>query len=291
MDRPFFYFNVREASRINTAQNNLFKRILGIPQSAANESIFLFTGLIPLYSQIEQSCLLLIGQLINLSTDRFERRTLLRAAVTSVPLTKRWNNILQKHHLPDLLSLLEHPIPYQSWKAQIKNSVLKETRLAAQNAIATKSTLALWKDLTQLPSPNRIFPVGLPPHLRRAQIARAQLLTQTYPLKKRLLKIGKSSNALCPLCLKEEEDVFHFVASCDNLQPHRTKFIGNLNQAFPDPGISSTLDQDNPQAFTSLVLFPDPTLSRSASSTSTLIALRFILQIHLSRAAITTCIS
>ena len=70
-------FNTHESARINTAQSHLFKRIVGIPQTAANETVFLLTGLIPLYSQIELNCLLLIGQLAFLPAERFEKRTLL----------------------------------------------------------------------------------------------------------------------------------------------------------------------------------------------------------------------
>ena len=87
---PVHIFTTHEAAQINTAQYALFKRILGIPQSAANEAVFLLTGLIPLFSQIEQNCLLLIGQLANLPAERFGKRTLLQASVISVPLTKYW---------------------------------------------------------------------------------------------------------------------------------------------------------------------------------------------------------
>ena len=269
-----------EAARLNTSQNNIFKKILGLPQSTANEAIYLLTGLLPLQAQHELNSLLLIGQLITLPEVRFEKRTLLHATTLSTPLTKAWNKILSKHNLPDLTSILTNPTPYINWKRQVKKAVQETTIRQVQHAITSKSTLSLWKHLHQLPSPASIFLLCLAPHLRKAQIARCQLLTQTYPTQKCLLKIGKTQSAACLLCKEEEEDVVHFVSSCKHLLPYRASFIGKANQQFPGLGISPSLDQDNPLAFAHLILLPNTDLTTSLSNSFTILSLHYILHIH-----------
>ena len=280
-------FNCHETAQINTCQSNLFKKILGIPQSAANEAVFLLTGgLIPLYTQIEQRCLLLLGQLAALPQDSFEKRTLLHATSSAVPLIKTWNKILNKYNLPDTCSLIEHPMQYHKWKSLVKKSIMESTLGAVSEAIITKSSLSLWKDLDPLPPPILLFPMGLAPHLRKAQIARAQLLTNTYLLQTRLLKIRKSQHATCPLCHKEDEDVRHFVALCNTLHAHRCTFIRNIVKRFPGLGIHTNMDRDDPEAFIKLVLLPNPDLIQQDSNILTTIALQYILKIHTLRAAL-----
>ena len=273
-----------EAARLNTSQNNIFKKILGLPQSTANDAVYLLVGLLPLPAQHELNSLLLIGQLTTLPQVRFEKRTLIHATTSSTPLTKAWNKILTKHSLPDLTSLLMNPIPYMSWKRQVNKAVQETTIRQVQHSIRTKSTLSLWKHLDQLPSPASIFPLCLAPHLRKAQIARCQLLTQTYPTQKRLLKIGKTQNATCPLC-KEEEDVVHFISSCNYLLPKRASFIAKANQQLPQLAIPPTFDQENPLEFARLILLPNTDLATSSSNSFTTLSLYYILQIHTLRAS------
>ena len=279
---PVINLTSHEAARLNVSQNTLFKKILGLPRSAANESVFLLTGLIPLLTQLEQNCLLLIGQLTSLPHHRFEKRTLLHASITPVPLSKAWDKLLSKYNLPDIISLIDRPPSYSSWKSLIKKTIHQATINNVNESISTKKTLSFWKDLTCLPSPSLIFPVGLPPHLRKAQLARTQLLTQTYPVQSRLAKIGRATSTLCPLCKLEDEDAVHFISSCPYLQPQRSSFISRAILKFPELDIKT-----EPLAFTKLILLPNPNLPRCDSDTLTSLSLNFILQIHTLRASIT----
>ncbi|XP_041467284.1 uncharacterized protein LOC121417614 [Lytechinus variegatus] len=104
--------------RLDQAQQQLFKQILGIPKTAADESVL--TGLIPLSTQVDQEKLLLIGQLLNLPHDRFEYRTFLHALSSQTTSIKAWQDTLSRYKLPDLHSLILQPVPYSQWKKLVK---------------------------------------------------------------------------------------------------------------------------------------------------------------------------
>ncbi|XP_063953897.1 uncharacterized protein LOC135153720 [Lytechinus pictus] len=274
-----------QANRINIAQNQLFKKILGIPQSAANESVFLLTGITPLMSQVELDSLLIIGQLTSLSEDRFEKRAFVHASIRGVPLVKSWNLLLFKYNLPTLLCLIEHPIPYHKWKAICRKSIYSKVLQDTTNAIASKSSLSFWKDIDSLPPSSLLFPEGLAPHLRKAQIIRAQLLTQTYPTQKRLSKIGKSQTASCLLCKDGDEDTLHLISSCSHLHSQRVAFMANANKMLPELGMSASLHIDDPLEFALLILLPNQDLSANTVKSFTTLALNFLLKIHMFRSS------
>ena len=75
-------------NKLDRAQHQLFKKILGLQNTAADEAVHLLTGLIPLSMQVDLEMLLLIGQLTNLPHSRYEVRTLLHAITKSVPLLR-----------------------------------------------------------------------------------------------------------------------------------------------------------------------------------------------------------
>ena len=97
--------------KLDRAQHQLFKKVLGLPNSAADEAVYLLTGLIPLSMQVDLDTLLVIGQIINLPHSRYEVRTLLHAITQSTPMMRAWENILSGYKLPDLHSLILQAIP------------------------------------------------------------------------------------------------------------------------------------------------------------------------------------
>ena len=112
---PVMILNQTMRRKLDRTQYQLFKKILGLPNSAADESVYLLTGLIPLSAQVDKEILLLIGQLVNLPHWRYEVRTLLHAMTNPTPLLKMGQSTLQRYGLPDLHSLLTKPIPYSRW--------------------------------------------------------------------------------------------------------------------------------------------------------------------------------
>ena len=63
---------------MDKAQVHLFKRILGLPTSAADEAVYLLTDLLPISLQILQEQLLLLGQILSIGSERIEYRLLLQ---------------------------------------------------------------------------------------------------------------------------------------------------------------------------------------------------------------------
>ncbi|XP_063968861.1 uncharacterized protein LOC129281930 [Lytechinus pictus] len=108
--------------RLNQSQLQLFKQILGLPKSAADEAVHLLTGLIPISAQVDV-VKQLIGQLLDLPHERFEYRTFLHALSKQTVTIRAWQTILLKYNLPDLQSLTLDPIPYCQWKKTVKTAV------------------------------------------------------------------------------------------------------------------------------------------------------------------------
>ena len=93
--------------KLDRAQHQLFKEVLGLPNSAADEAVYLLTGLIPLSMQVDLDTLLVIGQIISLPHSRYEVRTLLHAITQSTLMTRAWEDTLRRYKLPDLHSHLQ----------------------------------------------------------------------------------------------------------------------------------------------------------------------------------------
>ena len=176
---PLLPLNKRMSAKLDSSQSSLFKKILGLPKSSANESVFLLTSIIPISSQIDLRTLLLC-----LPHDRFEFSTLLAA----LPLVTSWKTILTKYQLPTLPDLINNPPAYPLWKRLAKSTIHNTVISEVTSAIKAKKSLSSWST-TALPPPLHLYYPPSLPHLRIAIILRSQLATQTYPVQLRLYKL------------------------------------------------------------------------------------------------------
>ncbi|XP_041472747.1 uncharacterized protein LOC121422011 [Lytechinus variegatus] len=119
-----FKFTKTMLQKLDKTQSHLFKEILGVPKSAADEIVFLLTNLMPVSSQIDLDRLLLLGQLTALGQSRFEYRTFLAALNAGTPIIRVLQTLLKKYDLPDLHSLISNPPSYPVWKRMSKYKVL-----------------------------------------------------------------------------------------------------------------------------------------------------------------------
>ena len=274
-------------TRLDQAQNQLFKKILGLPRTAADEAVFLLLGLIPLSNQVDLEKLLLIGQLLDLPHERFEHRTFLHALTKSTPSIISWQTILDKYRLPCLHSLLQHPIPYTLWKKKTKRAVLDLVNVNVLQSIVKKSSLTLWRNMP-IPDPRLLYPkMSSSKFLRQAVIVRSQLACTTYLTQTRLVTIKKSTTSTCQLCHQEDEDTVHFLASCSVLNAHRSNFNRELlSRHFPER-IISYFDHKDAHLFTKAVLLPNHLVlpSHLYDELNTLILL-FLHKMHITRTSI-----
>ncbi|XP_063961110.1 uncharacterized protein LOC129267838 [Lytechinus pictus] len=107
--------------KLDKAQTHLFKRVLGVPITAADEIVHLLTNLLPLSIQIDLDRLLLFGQLSNLDHNRYEYRTFLAALGAWTPTIQIIQDTLRKYDLPDLHTNISKPLPYSTFKKLVKD--------------------------------------------------------------------------------------------------------------------------------------------------------------------------
>ena len=267
-------------SKLDRSQNQLFKKILGLPNSAADEVVYLLTGLVPLSQHIDMEILLLIGQMSNLPHSRYEVRTVLHALAQPGPLLKTWNDTLMRYQLPDVHALISNPVTYTTWKTKIKRTMQSSLQKSIQQGLDSKTSLSLFQKT--IPNAKDMYPSTCTSRiLRQAIIVRSQLLSQTYLCQARLNKIKKSTNKQCPICKNGEEDAIHFVASCPPLNVHRQNLLNKLKTAGIPQQILQSFQLSNPQSFTQAVLLPRNTETDSMHRQSSLNAtLAFLYDIH-----------
>ena len=272
-------FTKQMLNSLDQGQVHLFKRILGVPQSTANELVFLLLDLKPLSLQLQLDTLLMLGQLVCLPPERLERRILLICLVQNSPLISYWNTILERFLLPELSSLVLEPPRYQAWKKLVKSRITQHLYDKLASGIIEKSSLSLWKD-QEIFSGHTLFPRYISsPHLRQAIRIRNQLVSQTYLTQARLQKINRATSDVCPLCGNDIETTIHFVATCHVLANERTFLYERIaNGCLRE--YSAAFDSCNPDIFCPAVLFlPDDTLPEDREQLL-IITLNFVYKIH-----------
>ena len=281
---PIYRLTKTKRLKLDKAQTHLFKKILGLPQQAADAAVYLLTGLIPLSFQIDIDTLLLVGQICSLPQERYEKRTLMEAASLSTPMVKDWQEMLVRYNLPDIFTIMQGIIPYQSWKKQVKNTVGAKHHNNLNSSIQQMSSLSLWRNRTFLHT-DIMYPKRIPQHhLRRAIIIRGQLLTNTYPLQTRLKKIQQSKEDTCNICQDGLEDTNHFISTCTGLQSHRHKLSDVINNSNLEESIKKSFQYINPTQLTStILLLPDLPISQQDANVLNACILNYIFKIHTTR--------
>ena len=273
--------------RLNRAQTYLFKRVLGLPKTAADEAPYLLLDILPLNRHIHMEILLVIGQLTCLSADRIERRILLHAVANNTPLIRHWGKIIDSYQLPTLPSLLGNHISYSEWKKLIRHAISKQHYEDLVEAVSKKSTLSFWSG--RIPrDKNNLYPKQISnPLLREAVTIRAQLSCQTYLTKERLFTLHQSTSKTCELCKTANEDVTHFIGECHILSHHRMTLQNAIAEEKDLSVVSKHFIVSNPTQFTlSVLILPEVSLSTPARNTLNLFILKFLHKMHLSRSTL-----
>ena len=266
-------------TRLDKAQLHLFKRILGLPTSSADEAVYLLTDLLPISLKVMQEKLLLLGRILNSNSDRLEYRLLLQGICANTTTIQEWRKILIQLDLPSLDEMVASPVPYKSWKHIVEEAISDASLTRQTDALANKSSLALW---TRSPKPKAInlYPGHVTnPSLRQSITFRAQLSCKVYLTQERLVKIGKASDDCCRLCHLEREDVKHLVATCPVLEPLRQDLVRRISSN-PNTKSFGKFFQTDPQIFLDSVLFlpPGPMAKCTRAQLHTLVLILYYLR-------------
>ena len=227
-----------EKSCLDRYQNQVFKNLLGIPKTASSAAVSLLTGLPPISTAVDLLHLRLLGKLVSLPQARLERRLFHHTLCHHLhsPTITRLMAILNKYNLPDVRDCLQDKATYHAWKRKITMTTTLTVSMNTCKEVEERSSLHIFHGVN--PSLlHDIFPTVIdPPYLREAVVIKAQLLTDTYPTRARLVKITKNSfDPQCPACETALETVEHLIGECDRYQNERKQVLSLFPRSATTP--------------------------------------------------------
>ncbi|XP_072172338.1 uncharacterized protein [Diadema setosum] len=285
------YLTKAAMNRLDKAQETLFKTLLGLPRSTANESVHILTRLPNVSDKIAILRLRLLGKMITLTPNRVEYR-LFKHMLCHHPgskTTKAFKTLLQQYNLPPLEDVLNMPTTYQQWKRITSAAVLGQREDKSKEAMATKSTLHLLSSLD--PSQvSTLLPARLDSHsLRQAVPVKCQLLCGVYPTNTRLTLVGKLQNTRCPCQMPKEETITHLLGECALYAKERKIYISHLPERLRK--LLSRTPQDKQATLTASLILTgtsDPNISQEESAILHINSLRFLADMHVIRSSMTS---
>ena len=276
-------FSKAMLNRLDKAQIHLFKRILGFPATSADEAVYLLTDTFPISLLILRDKLLLLGQILNIDSDRIEHRMLLHGICSNTSSIQQWRSALKQLSLPTLDELVMRPPNYHLWKRMVQLAVMQASETRQFVALIEKTSLSLW---TRRPKPKAkdLYPGHIAnPSLRSAITIRAQISCKVYLTQVRLVRIGKATDDCCRLCRVEREDVEHLVATCPALSSVRQDLINRIKDNLNTKQFAQYFESA-PALFLESVLFlPAGHISSSAKTQLHTLILYFIRNLHTTR--------
>ena len=270
-------------TRMDKAQIHLFKRILGLPTSAADEAVYLLTDLLPISLRVLQEKLLLLGRILSSGSQRLEYRLLLQGMCANISSIQQWRVILKQMSLPSLDEIVKEPIQYKPWKCLVQSAVAESSEARQTEALSNKTSLSLW---TRSPKPKAkdLYPGHVAnPTLRQSIAIRAQLSCKVYLTETRLVKIGKASDSCCRLCHRAEEDVEHLVATCPELSSVRHDFVLHVRKNSSTKHLARFFEQDPKELLDSVLFLPPCPMTKSTKAQLHTLILYFIRNLHTTR--------
>ena len=275
-------------SDLDRIQCHLFKSLLGLPRSTANEAVSLLANVPPVSDEVDKLFLRLLGKVLLLPHDRFERRLLVNALcqMPSCPTIKSLDDKLTQYQLPPLEELISSPPPPHTWKLMVRNAVEEVRADLTEEAVNSKSTLQLLSN--NLDQAHKLLPSTIhPPRLRQAIPIKAQLLSGVYLTNSRKHTINPEKSSSCA-CGETTETIIHAVGECPLYTTLRDNFIAHWPRRWESHYSKS---KTKGECFTKLSLLG----SCSHTSLSDWInpslfhnlSLSFILDLHVKRS--TTC--
>ena len=117
-------------------------------------------------------------------------------------------------------------------KSQVKREVIKYWSESIESEAQEKSTLAHLNKVHS--SPHLIWKACAhdPRAVRRAN-TKARLLSGTYILQSNRAAFNQTKITTCPLCERGDEDIHHFLISCEALEPVRKSRLACVLDAIP----------------------------------------------------------
>jgi endonuclease/exonuclease/phosphatase family metal-dependent hydrolase len=228
--------NLSEADfkMLETSHRSFMKSILSLATRAANASVYILLGTLPLEALIDRNRLnALLSMVLNPTLKIIMCRQIAMKKMTSDSWVIKTQKLLRKYHLKSLIDIILEPPVKKEWKNEVNTAVTNLWKKNIVEEAATKSTLIYLNPVLNVKAPHRILTTcsSDPRDIRRAHV-KTKLITGTYTLQYNRVVFNQTTDACCPLCHKDDETREHFLLKCEILsdirKPHMEDIINTI---------------------------------------------------------------
>ena len=224
----------KDLNKLEIFYRKLLRQVQGLPESSANEAVYLLSGHAPIKYQYHLKVMSMIGGISRLPTNHH----LLELGKRQLALNdikgswfKFAADIAELYDI-NIYQQMLYPWPKEKWKKWIKDRVFTQWHEDLREAVSKKSSLR-W-----LIPPDRLD-TGTHPiwHLTgrnkvEAASIRARMLIGRYQTEELRTKFNPKNDPTCRLCKIEKEDTCHMISRCDGTSDLRNELIAALNVLF-----------------------------------------------------------
>lgn len=219
-------------TQLEICQRKILRNILHLPSSTASVALYLISGVLPIQALVERNVLTFFrSMVIDRTTKEYEIVT--RQLAMKDMDSKSWvilvKKLLNKYDLPSAYVIIENPPSKLSWKHKVKTAIHQFWWSKIIKEAGEKSSLNhLNLGACQI---GRIHPVwSSTPYnsdaIRQAMV-QTKLLVGRYHLQEHHNKY-RNSRHKCPLCVNEDENLYHFLYICPTLDHIRNRYTHNI---------------------------------------------------------------
>lgn len=216
--------------KLEGAFRKFAKHIQSLPMTAANSSVYILLGCLPVQATLEQQQMTVIPSLLK---NPIMLNLIIRQIATKTNDSNSWviatQQLLRKYELPPLIDIIESDIKKEKWKTAVKKAVATYWKTQIENESKSKSTLKYLNTIFKVNKPHLVWQSTTTDcrDVKRA-IVKAKLMTGTYTLQYNRAIFNQTCDTTCPLCNDGEEDVKHFIMQCNYLHNTREPYLKEI---------------------------------------------------------------
>ncbi len=227
-----------EEDILSRAHRALLRDIQSLPVNTATEMVYLLPGALTLQAQLDMRRLSLAGAVARLDDENPLKVIAMRQLSLQDDNGHSWFAKARQTATRYQINLdlyMAEPWNKEAWKREIHNKIVCQTQQMLLNGARGKSSTRM-VNLSSLnqqkPSPHPLWKyAGTDPRKMTMAAYRAKMLTGAYILQARLAKTNQYDvDPTCPLCHQEDENMPHFIWSCQELMPAREKLLPQISE-------------------------------------------------------------
>ncbi len=218
----------KDVDMLESYYRGLLKQIQGLPETTANEAVYLLVGALPLEAALHLRLLGVFGTISRLQNDHTLYKLALRQMALMEHKSHSWFvyicDIAARYDI-DLHQVLLNPWRKREWKRYTRTLVEGYWWDKLMNGASTKSSLS-WLDLSgcRVNKAHEVWKAARGNNYQiEAATIRIRMLVGKYMVQGNRARYNQNAvNPACPLCSHPKEDMMHFIAECPALEEYRT---------------------------------------------------------------------